>query len=121
MQKCRFLLEFKLSTFLLFLRFSSKLFWYLQKGAKIFPDEVTRIMSFVIVSPCVNEKAAECVAVCPVDCIKEGSDQYFIDPDTCIECGACVTACPVDAIYHEGDVPADQQEYIAKAVKFFTS
>ncbi len=27
-------------------------------------------MAFVITEPCVNEKAAECMEVCPVDCIK---------------------------------------------------
>lgn len=29
-------------------------------------------MSFVITSPCIDEKAADCVDVCPVDCIEEG-------------------------------------------------
>ncbi len=76
-------------------------------------------MTFVIVSPCVDEKAAECVEVCPVECIHEAKDQYFIDPDTCIECGACVTACPVEAIYHEGEIPAGEEDYLQKAVDFF--
>ncbi|KAF9121176.1 hypothetical protein BGX30_002739 [Mortierella sp. GBA39] len=42
-----------------------------------------------------HEKAADCVDVCPVDCIEEGPDQYFIDSDICIECGACEVACPM--------------------------
>jgi len=35
----------------------------------------------------------------PVDCIHSTDDdqQYFIDPDVCIECGACEPVCPVSA------------------------
>jgi ferredoxin len=76
-------------------------------------------MAYVIVSPCVGEKAGECVTACPVECIHEGEDQYYIDPDTCIECGACVTVCPVEAIYYEDDVPADEKAYIEKNRAFF--
>jgi ferredoxin--NADP+ reductase len=32
----------------------------------------------------------------------------FIDPDTCIDCGACVDECPVDAIHYEDDLPPEQ-------------
>ncbi|MEB3100833.1 indolepyruvate ferredoxin oxidoreductase subunit alpha [Ferviditalea candida] len=73
----------------------------------------------VITSPCIGEKAAECVDVCPVDCIKEGEDQYYIDPDTCIECGACESACPVAAIYHESFVPDEELDFIDKNREFF--
>lgn len=76
-------------------------------------------MTFVITSPCIEEKAADCVDVCPVDCIEEGEDQYYIDPDVCIDCGVCEMACPVSAIYHEDDVPDDEKEYIEKNRKFF--
>lgn len=76
-------------------------------------------MTFVITSPCIEEKAADCVDVCPVDCIEEGEDQYYIDPDVCIDCGACEMVCPVSAIYHEDDVPDDEKEYIEKNRKFF--
>jgi ferredoxin len=30
----------------------------------------------------------------------------YIDPDTCIDCGACVPECPFHAIYPEDEVPA---------------
>jgi ferredoxin len=30
----------------------------------------------------------------------------YIDPDTCIDCGACVPECPFAAIYPEDEVPA---------------
>ncbi len=36
----------------------------------------------------------------------------YIHPDECIDCEACVPECPVEAIYHEDNVPDDQQEYI---------
>ncbi|MBM7553300.1 indolepyruvate ferredoxin oxidoreductase subunit alpha [Thalassobacillus pellis] len=76
-------------------------------------------MAFVITSPCGQEKAAECVDVCPVDCIEEGEDQYFIDPNTCIDCGACVAACPVDAIVDEHELSPDQEVQLEKAENFF--
>ena len=59
--------------------------------------------------------------VCPVDCIKEGEDQYFIDPDVCISCGACELACPVSAIYEEDDVPEEDRHFIQKAIDFFAN
>lgn len=76
-------------------------------------------MAYVITSPCIGEKAAACVEVCPVDAIHEGEEQFFIDPDTCIDCGACEPVCPVAAIYAEEFVPAEEQEFIAKNAAFF--
>ena len=52
---------------------------------------------FIIAEPCIAVKDAGCVEVCPVDCIYEGEDKYYIHPDECIECGACEPECPVDA------------------------
>ena len=62
-------------------------------------------MTYVIAEPCVGTKDASCVEVCPVDCIYEAADQYYINPDECIDCGACEPACPVTAIFAEDDVP----------------
>ena len=76
-------------------------------------------MAYVITSPCIDEKAADCVDVCPVDCIHEGEDMYYIDPDVCIDCGACEAACPVAAIYHEDEVPDEEKSFIEKNKKFF--
>ena len=67
-------------------------------------------MAYVIAEPCIGTKDAACVDACPVDCIHpkkdEGgfaeSDQLFIDPVECIDCGACVPVCPVSAIYAGG-------------------
>ncbi|TCP17535.1 4Fe-4S binding protein [Scopulibacillus darangshiensis] len=76
-------------------------------------------MAFVITSPCKDEKAAECIETCPVDCIHESGDMYVIDPDACIECGACEAVCPVEAIYAEEDVPEAEKEWIEMSKVFF--
>ncbi|KAA2301923.1 4Fe-4S ferredoxin, partial [Clostridioides difficile] len=34
-------------------------------------------MPFVITEHCIHEQAADCLDVCPVDCIVKGEDQYF--------------------------------------------
>ena len=60
-------------------------------------------MTYIIVAPCIDLKDASCVDVCPVDCIYEGPDQYYIHPEECIDCGACVPECPVDAIFPDDD------------------
>ena len=78
-------------------------------------------MSYVITQPCTGEMHATCVEVCPVDCIHtgEGDQQYYIDPQECISCGACVDTCPVDAIFPEEEVPAQWQKYVGINADFF--
>ena len=76
-------------------------------------------MAFVITEACIGEKATDCVDVCPVDCIAEGEDQYFINADVCIDCGACVAVCPVDAIVEEYDLAPEQEIFLQKAEEFF--
>jgi ferredoxin len=71
-------------------------------------------VAYVICEPCIGVKDASCVDVCPVNCIFEADDHYFVDPDVCLDCGACVTACPVEAIYAEVDVPPQWTGYIEK-------
>jgi ferredoxin len=43
----------------------------------------------------------------------------YIDPDTCIDCGACIPECPFEAIFPEDEVPAVFEaagnEYINRA------
>ncbi len=78
-------------------------------------------MAYVITEPCVGEKAGECVEVCPVDCIEEGDDQFFINPDLCIDCGACQAVCPVEAIVYEEDLRPEEEVYFEKAKEFFDS
>lgn len=76
-------------------------------------------MAFVIAEPCIGNKDASCVDECPVDCIHEGEDQYYIDPDECINCGICATVCPFDAIFDEAELPDEWAEYTEKNRAFF--
>ena len=76
-------------------------------------------MAYVIIEACIGTKNTACVGVCPVDCIYDGGDQFFINPEECIDCGACEPECPVEAIYPEDEVPEDMESYIAKNVDYF--
>ena len=76
-------------------------------------------MTHIIAEPCIEEKAGSCVDVCPVDCIHEGEDQYYIDPEECIDCTACVDACPVEAIFADDELPEKWASYLEKNAKFF--
>jgi len=65
-------------------------------------------MTHIITSLCLRDSG--CVDVCPVECIVPGKPQekfpwYYVDPDTCIDCGACVPECPYAAIFPEDEVP----------------
>ncbi|MGC9347412.1 MAG: DUF362 domain-containing protein [Anaerolineae bacterium] len=80
-------------------------------------------MAYVITSLC--ERAGECAMICPTDSIHfvEGDSDwplYYIDPDTCIDCGACMATCPNEAIFPEDDVPAEYEEYIDINAEFYT-
>lgn len=70
-------------------------------------------MAHVVSSPCFGCKYTDCVVVCPVDAFREGEQMLYIEPETCIDCGACVPECPVEAIFYEDDIPADQRPFIA--------
>jgi NAD-dependent dihydropyrimidine dehydrogenase PreA subunit len=66
-------------------------------------------MTHIITSLCLRDGG--CATVCPVECIVPGKPEdkypwYYIDPDTCIDCGACVPECPYSAIFPEDEVPA---------------
>ncbi len=76
-------------------------------------------MTYVIAEPCIDVKDRSCVDVCPVDCIYEGEDQLYIEPDECIDCGACVPACPVEAIFALDEVPDKWKNYIDINAKHF--
>lgn len=78
-------------------------------------------MAYVITAPCIGEKFGECVDVCPVDCIDEGEDMFYIDPDICIDCGACQAVCPVEAIFHEEEMLPEDEPYLEKAKEFFAA
>jgi len=66
-------------------------------------------MPHIITSLCLRDNG--CAEACPVECINPGEPAnqwptYFIDPSSCIDCGACVPECPYHAIYPENEVPA---------------
>jgi ferredoxin len=49
-----------------------------------------------------------------VECIVPGTPveqwpTYYIDPATCIDCGACVPECPYAAIFPQDEVPSAYQ------------
>ena len=69
-------------------------------------------MTYILVQPCIGEKDASCVDVCPVDCIYEGEDMFYIHPEECIDCGACHTECPTNAIFFDDEVPEKWTKYI---------
>lgn len=76
-------------------------------------------MTHVICEPCIGVKSGDCVDVCPVDCIHEGEDMFYIDPDECIDCQQCVSACPVEAIFAEDEVPDKWTDFTEKNAAFF--
>jgi NAD-dependent dihydropyrimidine dehydrogenase PreA subunit len=78
-------------------------------------------MAHVITSLCLRE--GSCAPVCPVECIVPGKPEgewpsYFIDADTCIDCGACEAECPFGAIFLDDEVPA---AYKAKGGEVMTA
>jgi len=78
-------------------------------------------MTHIITSLCLRD--AGCVEVCPVECIVPGKPQeewpwYYIDPDTCIDCGACIPECPFEAIFPEDEVPTS---YPAKGGEYISN
>jgi NAD-dependent dihydropyrimidine dehydrogenase PreA subunit len=78
-------------------------------------------MTYVIAQPCIGVKDNSCVEVCPVDCIHstDDADQYFINPDECIDCGVCAEVCPVEAIFFEDDLPEEWFKFKAINAAFY--
>ncbi len=75
-------------------------------------------MAYVITSQCTKDE--KCVEVCPVDCIHPRSDepsfgdeaQLYVDPVTCIDCGACVPVCEATAVFPVDEVPEEFASFI---------
>jgi ferredoxin len=78
-------------------------------------------VAYVIAEPCIGQKDASCVDVCPVDCIHptpeepgyEEAEHLHIDPAECIDCDACVEACPVDAVFPADQLPSEWTKFEA--------
>ena len=77
-------------------------------------------MPYVITEACKDTKDRACVDVCPVDCIYEGPDQLYIQPDECIDCGACEPECPVNAIFPEESLPPEWASYTQIDATWYT-
>ena len=65
-------------------------------------------MPHVITSLCMRDGG--CATVCPVECIVPGKPTeqwpwFYVDADTCIDCGACEPECPFSAIMPIDDCP----------------
>ena len=69
-------------------------------------------MAYVVLEPCIGVKDKSCISVCPVDCIYEGDEMVYINPDECIDCGLCESECPVNAIQVDSEVPENWRHYI---------
>ncbi|MHB8587186.1 MAG: 4Fe-4S dicluster domain-containing protein [Thermoplasmatota archaeon] len=80
-----------------------------------------------IAEPCIGVKSADCVDVCPVDCIHPKkdepdfatADQLFINPEECIDCGACEAVCPVEAIFPDDSLPDQWKSFAEKNRVYF--
>ncbi len=78
-------------------------------------------MTYIVTSLCIRDRG--CIEVCPVECMVPGfsKEQWpwiYIDPDTCIDCGACVPECPYIAIFPEDEVPS---AYVAKGGEYISN
>lgn len=84
-------------------------------------------MTFVITGGCCNDSS--CIPVCPVQCIRPrpgdpdftSTEQLYIDPATCIDCGACMDECPVNAIHSEWDLPEELGDYLEVNAAYFAT
>ncbi|MFE3445317.1 FAD-dependent oxidoreductase [Nocardia sp. NPDC059180] len=82
-------------------------------------------MAYVITQNCCND--ASCLAACPIGCIHPTPDEpnfataemLYIDPDTCIDCGACADWCPVDAIKSDRALTPNQSPYPAMNAAYY--
>lgn len=82
-------------------------------------------MTFVITGGCCSDSS--CIPVCPVQCIRPRpgdpdfttAEQLYIDPSTCIDCGACMDECPVNAIHSEWELPDELADYVEVNSAYF--
>lgn len=75
-------------------------------------------MTYVITEACVDVTDRSCLAQCPVDCIQAGERMLYIDPGSCIDCGACESVCPQEAIYFADELPPERSIYLRVNAEF---
>ncbi|MGH3613352.1 MAG: 4Fe-4S dicluster domain-containing protein [Pseudonocardia sp.] len=84
-------------------------------------------MTYVITNLCAESKDAACWGACPVDAIHPGprdtifpaTEQLYINPAECIDCGACEPTCPVEAIYPADELPPELAGSLIANHKYF--
>ena len=69
-------------------------------------------MTHVVTENCLDCRFTDCLTVCPVECFHIGARRLYIDPDSCVDCGACISKCPVQAIYETIDMPEEYEHWI---------
>ncbi|MFS3130844.1 FAD-dependent oxidoreductase [Nocardioides sp. Bht2] len=82
-------------------------------------------MAFAITQTCCAD--ATCVSVCPVNCIHPtpeerafgSTEMLYIDPRSCIDCGACADACPVDAVRPVLSLTGPEEAYATINADYF--
>lgn len=75
-------------------------------------------MTYVITDACLDITDRSCLAQCPVDCIQPGERMHYIDPDSCIDCGACEAVCPQQAIFFADEIPDDHVAFVRINAEF---
>lgn len=53
----------------------------------------------------------DCISPAPEDEDFERTEQLFINPEICVDCGACVDVCPVLAIFEQSSLPKKWSHY----------
>jgi ferredoxin len=82
-------------------------------------------MAFVITATCIKDVV--CVDACPTDCIHpkkdeaafEAASQLYVDPDSCIDCGACVPVPTSDSIHPVDDLSEEQKRFVQSNAAFY--
>jgi ferredoxin--NADP+ reductase len=63
----------------------------------------------------------QCIRPRPGDPDFTSTEQLYIDPATCIDCGACMDECPVSAIQPEWDLPEELGDYLEINAAYFAT